>query len=315
MKHKGRVCWLGSIVLLALLVAGCSSSNGASAGGASSTKNMPATTPNQAASSHTSSTGQMQGQPRQSNNPSDSNGSQYLIKTLKVTMAVSDTRKVADELQTWISTADPKSTSAGMSYEQASDTTYNVSMNFSVQASLYPQIQQYLRDFVPPQKGRLLNFNETVQDVSNDYIDTQSRLTNLRGEQTRLLDLLSHAQVLGDILSVEQRLTDVEGQIETTEAHLKDLNGQVTFYTVSITLQPIATIAPQPQSLHAGWSIGQIFHDAFAASLTFAQGLATFLIWLLAFGIYIIPLAIIGWFVMRWRTRSQRVVPPPMSNA
>ena len=39
-------------------------------------------------------------------------------------------------------------------------------------------------------------------------------LTNLRGEQQRLLTLMGQAQSLSDVLTIEQRLTDVEGQIE-----------------------------------------------------------------------------------------------------
>ena len=66
-----------------------------------------------------------------------------------------------------------------------------------------------------------VSYNETVQDETNDFLDTQSRLTNLRAEQPRLLTLLSQAQNLGDTLQVEQRLTDVEGQIENIEVHLE----------------------------------------------------------------------------------------------
>jgi len=158
-------------------------------------------------------------------------------------------------------------------------------------------------------RGKLLSLNETVQDVTNDYIDTQSRLTNLRTEQTRLLDLLGHAQALNDIITIQDKLTDIEGQIEKIEAHLKQLNGQVSYYTIAITLQPLALVAP-PSPTPAGWSIGQTFHDAFTASLGFAQGLLTFLVWLLAYLIYIIPVAVLAWFVLRWRKRSLAISSP-----
>ncbi len=88
------------------------------------------------------------------------------------------------------------------------------------------------------------------------------------------------------MLTVEQKLTDVEGEIENTEEHLNQLTNQVTFYTISITLQPTAT-APTPPPAPIGWSAGQVFHDAFSASLAFAQGIANFLIWLLAFSFYL----------------------------
>ena len=224
-------------------------------------------------------------------------------------MAVKDTRKVASDLQSWISTTDPRSSSAGIDYELASENLYNVSLSFSVQSTLYPQVERYLRDYAPQNGGQLLSLTESVQDVSNDYIDTQSRLTNLRGEQTRLLDLLSHAQALGDIISIQDKLTDVEGQIETIEAHLKALQGQVSFYTISIALQPLSTATPAPTN-STGWNIGQTLHDAFAASLGFAQGLATFFIWLLAYLIYIIPVALLAWFVYQRRIRYIRASKP-----
>ncbi len=303
LRKKRRSLLLGMTILLTVLLVGCGgsgTSSGSNSGSGSLESNAPA-------KRSASSTGSSQGQ--QKNNPS-SDGPQYLSKTLKVGLGVKDTRKVADELQTWITATDTRSSSAGIDYEQAGDNLYNVSLSFSVQATLYPQVERYLRDYASQHGGQLLTFNESVQDVSNDYIDTQSRLKNLRGEQTRLLDLLSHAQALGDIVSIQDKLTDVEGQIENIEAHLKVLDSQVTFYTVAITLQPIATVTP-PLSASPGWNIGQTFHDAFAASLAFAQGLATFFIWLLAYSFYIVPVAFLIWFIFRWRTRSRSTVSPP----
>ena len=238
----------------------------------------------------------------------DLGATQYLVKTLNVGMGVKDTTKVADAIQTWIAATDTRSSSAGTTYNQAGDNLYNISLTFSVQASLYPQISLYLRDYATKNGGQLLSLNETVQDVGNDFIDTQSRLTNLRTEQTRLLNLLGHAQVLGDVITIQDKLTEVEGQLETIQAHLKQLNGQISFYTVIITLQPLATVvSPSPSS---GWSLGQTFHDAFAASLGFAQGLLTFVVWLLAYSFYIIPLGLLTWVLYRWRKRSRPIFAP-----
>ena len=288
-----------TLLLLTVFIVSCggsSSMSTAGSGSSVSTGNSGASSGGNVPSSTGSSS---QGQQKQSvNQPA-----QYLIKTLKVSMNVKDTTKSADALQTWITTTDPSASSAGITYEQADNNLYNVSLTFSVRSMLYPQIESYLRDYASHNGGQLLSLNETVQDVTNDYIDTQSRLTNLRTEQTRLLNLLSHAQVLGDVISIQDKLTDIEGQIETIEAHLKELNGQVSYYTVAIMLQPLALVVPSSPT-PVGWSIGQTFHDAFAASLGFAQGLLTLLVWLLAYSVYIIPVAILAWFAFRWRKRS-----------
>lgn len=225
-------------------------------------------------------------------------GPQYLIKTLTVSMTFSDTRKVATDLQNWIATTDPRSTSAGVTYQQQDTNRYQITMTFSVAAAAYPQVFSYLAGYAQTHHGTLNNLHETVQDVSNDYVDTTSRLKNLRTEQERLLSLLSQAKSLSDTLAIEQRLTDVEGQIEQIEAHLNALNGQTTFYNVTITLAPVYT--PSPESPATPWNPGQTFHDAFNAALGFGQGLLSVLIWLATFAIYIIPALVIFLLVRRW---------------
>lgn len=237
---------------------------------------------------------------------------QYLAKTLKVSMQVKDTRKVANELQTWISSADSRAISAGTDYEQVGDNSYDVNLTFSVQSSLYPHIYTYLRDYSSQNGGHLSGFTESVQNVTGDYVDTQSRLKTLHTEQSRLLDLMSHAQAMGDVVTIEQKLTDVEGQIETYEGRLKNLADQVAYYTVQISLEPISVTPPPPAE--PGWSLGQVFQQAFAASIVFAQVLLTFLIWLLAFVWYAIPVVIIVWLIKRFKLRLPRALPATLQR-
>ena len=291
------------LIILALLVAAC--------GGATttSTGNSPsAAIPGPA--QHSANANKSASQPGtpttgKSGTPS---AAQYLIKSLAVNMEVKDTRRVAADLQGWISTTDPSSSSAGIDYEQVGDNLYSVAMKFEVRATDYTQIKLYLEDYTTQHGGKLLSLHETVQDVTNDFVDSQSRLRNLKGEQQRLLTLLGNTTALGDILSIEQRLTDVEGQIEDTEAHINALSGQTTFYTVSISLQPIAFTPPPPPLSSNTWSGLKTLQDAWSASLAFGEVLVTLFIWLLTFSIYIVPAAAIAWFV--WLRRRARLVAP-----
>jgi len=291
-KYRNRIVLqgsLGMLVILALLLAAC---GGATTGNSAVETNAPAQhSASSSSQGSTSSSGQ-------STKSSLSVGPQYLIKSLQVNMLVKDTRQVASDLQSWIATADPRSTSAGINYEQTYDNFYNVTMTFSVTSTQYTQIEEYLAGYAQQHGGKLTSLHESVQDVSNDYIDSQSRLTNLRGEQQRLLTLLSNTTALGDIITVESKLTDVEGQIEDIESHLNALKNQTTFYLVTIGLQPMAPVAPPPPT-STPWSFGQVLHDAWSTALGFGQGLATLLVWLVVFCIYLIPVALVGWFIWR----------------
>jgi hypothetical protein len=288
---------LGILFILAFLLTACGS---ATTTGSSSGVAAPANAPAQQPGSSSSKKG---------SSSSASYGPQYLIKSLQVNMQVKDTRQVASNLQSWISTADSRSSSAGIDYEQTGANLYTVSMTFSVESIAYTQIEEYLAGYAEQHGGKLLSLHESVQDVTNDYVDTQSQLTNLRGEQERLLVLLSNTTALGDIITVEDKLTNVEGQIEDIEAHLNALKSQTTFYTVTIDLQPMSPATPSPTQ-QAPWSIGQVFHDSWSAALSFGQVLATFLIWLLSISIYLVPAALIGWYIWR-RTHPKRAVASP----
>jgi hypothetical protein len=297
--------FMGVVLLAALLLlAGCGGGSTAISGSASSNAGNAQTSDSSAAPA----SGGQQSAQSSTGKSASVDSQQYLIKTLKISMQVNDPRSAADDLQSWIATNDPRSTSAGADYEQYGS-SFTISLSFSIEASLYQQIERYVRDYASKHGGQLTALTEAVQDVTNDYVDSQSRLANLRVEQTRLQDLLTHTQTLSDIITVQDKLTDIEGQIETIEAHLNALTGQVKYYTITINIQPISSETPAPQA-QSGWNFAQILHDAFAASLTFAQNVLAFLVWLFAFLIYLVPVAIIAFFVRRWRRRAPAAPAP-----
>src|SRR5262249_32160489 len=201
--RRGSAVTVGVLMLALVLLAGCggaggsrSSASAGNGGGGTTTTTGPSGAP-------------LAGSPQA-----------YLVKTLHVNMAVTDTRRVAGDLTTWITATDPKATTSGQDYEQASDNLYTVMITYSVQATLYSQVEAYLKGYADQHGGKLLSLDENVQDITNDFVDAQSRLTNLRAEQQRLLDLYRTTADLNAILSIEQRLSDVEGQIEQIEAQL-----------------------------------------------------------------------------------------------
>lgn len=230
------------------------------------------------------------GQPAGSAAPS---GPQYLVKTLNVNMAVQNPRQTAAALQIWVTTTDTHASSAGLSYQQIGTNQYSVTLTFSVEASLYPQIERYLAAYPEQQGGQLVSLQESVQDVTNDYIDTQARLSNLRNEQQRLQTIMNRAQSLSDVLTIEQQISSVEGQIEQIEAHLNALKGQTTFYTVTISLMPLGTPAPG-LAKPTPFTPGQTLHDALAAALVVAEWLATALIWVAVFSLFAVPVALVA---------------------
>ncbi len=308
--HAGaRVALAAGLLAGLALLAGCGAATNGTAGSAQPFSGAQHSVAGGSAS-YGANTSTGASTPVASSNPASQPSAQYLIKALNVGMTVPDTRATANDLQRWITTTDPKAQSAGSTYSQDGD-QYDILLTFNVEASLYPQIKSYLTGYADQHKGKLLGLQETVQDVTNDYIDSQSQLANLRVEQTRLQTLMSQAGSIADILTIEQRLTDVEGQIEQIEAHLNQLNGQTTFYSIQIQLTPLSSYVPP---ITQPWNPGVVFHHALTSAQAFGQGLLTLLIWLAVYAIYIIPLCVIIWLVVRFmRRRSARLAAPTVS--
>jgi hypothetical protein len=223
-----------------------------------------------------------------------------------VTIEVKDTRAAAATILAWIMATDTKSTTMGQQYTDIGDGVYNVTVQISVQATLYPQVEQYLKDYAAKNGGTLLSLQENVQDVTNDYISTQAQIATLQTEHQRLLALLSQASSLNDILTLDQQLSTVEGQLQQIEAHQQALIGEVAFYNVTVNLQSTGLPASVTQP---GFSFGGTLHDAWNAAVVFAGWLAVLAIWLVVFSIFVLPVVTI--ILLIRAVRRRRIKSPP----
>jgi hypothetical protein len=311
---RSLAVFLGLSLTVALL-AGCG--NSATPGfGPEHSAAAPAQSSSSGNTSAAASSGSTSGNTSPAATPAPGGGPPYLVKALQVTIEVKDTRAAAATILAWIMATDTKSTTMGQQYTDEGDGVYSVTVQVSVQATLYPQVEQYLLGYPSKNGGTLLSLQETVQDVTNDYISTQAQIVTLQTEHQRLLALLSQASSLSDILSLDQQLTTVEGQLQQIEAHQQALVGEVTFYNVTVNLQ--STGLPTPPVTQSGFSFGGTLHDAWNAALVFAGWLAVVAVWLVVFSIFVLPvLAIVLLIraVRRRRIRSSPKVPAAVTSS
>lgn len=86
------------------------------------------------------------------------------------------------------------------------------------------------------QNSTVTKQSSQVLDVTDAYIDTESRLSALKAEKQALEALLNKAGSLSDIMAVQKQLTEVISQIEAAEAKLKKYNNEIEFDTVTLTI-------------------------------------------------------------------------------
>jgi hypothetical protein len=84
--------------------------------------------------------------------------------------------------------------------------------------------------------GTVQNRAIDAEDVDAAIVDEEARLRNLRSEENDLRALMAKGGKVDDILSVQQNLSDVRGQIEQLDAtHQHDLH-RVATSTISVNL-------------------------------------------------------------------------------
>ncbi len=316
-KQSGCVSrWFGASAVLALgfVLAACGGASGSansalsSQGGASGGSNLSAGS----ASTPSGSSGQ----------PTLPNGTPvnaYLIRALAVNLQVNKPLDVEHQITQDVLSMDPLAQPAGEQINQQSDGSYTVALTFAVSAAKYEAVKSYLGSFsatYPAFNSKLTGENETVQNVTTQYVDLQSRLKNLQTEQQRLLQLMSQAQNLADTLTIQDKLTDVEGQIEQIEGQINDLNGQTAYSMVTVNLASTAPApAPTPPAAPPKpWNPGQIFAGAGSAMIAVLQVVADILIWVGVFAVFWVPVVVGLYLRRRVRQRPAKPSAPSVST-
>ena len=75
------------------------------------------------------------------------------------------------------------------------------------------------------------------QDVTDEYVDTQSRLTSLRATEQALLKLLDRAQNVEHALQVQQEVAQIQLRIEEMQGRIKFLEQTSAFSLVNVNLK------------------------------------------------------------------------------
>ena len=85
---------------------------------------------------------------------------------------------------------------------------------------------------VTNENGKVTSRSVSSEDVSLDYVDVEAHLSTLEKEVERLEELLSQATELSDILEIEDRIYNVQAQLDSYKGQKRLLEGRVSYSTV-----------------------------------------------------------------------------------
>jgi hypothetical protein len=83
------------------------------------------------------------------------------------------------------------------------------------------------------------------EDVTAQYVDTESRLKTKKDIESRYRALLVKANTVKDILEIERELGEIRTDIEATEAQFRQMKGDIKYSTLHIVFhKPIEISNP-----------------------------------------------------------------------
>jgi hypothetical protein len=157
--------------------------------------------------------------------------------------------------------------------------------------------------------GKVKAIQQQSSDVTQQVVDVNSRIATQRAGLARMRTLLTKADTIGEVISVETELTRREADLEALLARQKSLAAQTEQATISVTLVRPGEAPPGPKPVERGFLHGlstgwHAFADSTAVALT-AVGAS------LPFAITAALIAVpVVWLVRRSR-RTPQPAPAP----
>lgn len=147
----------------------------------------------------------------------------------------------------------------------------------------------------------------TGQDVTDEYVDLQSRMRHLEATEERLLAFMDDAEDTEAALSVYDRLQNTQAQIEQVRGRIQYLEQSAAMATITLTITPSRLAQPIQVG---GWRPQGTLRDAFESLIRVLQFFADALIVivvLVAPVLALIALPLVGlFFLIRGAVRRRR---------
>lgn len=131
--------------------------------------------------------------------------------------------------------------------------------------------------------GKLVSRSVKGEDVSKNYYDTQTELKTLNAEEARVLDIMKNTTDMSDMLTAEQRLSDIDNQINQLTGELQQWDSLVDLSTVTITIDEVSEISTGKNSF--GRQLGTVLTDSLHALVKTLEVLMQIILAILPFAI------------------------------
>lgn len=220
-----------------------------------------------------------------------------IVRTVTMTISVVDVQEAYRQVERIA--IEQRGLIAGSQIRQDGDrTTGTITVRVPADPTTYQATLERLRGIA----DRVLEEQSQAQDITEEFVDLESRLRNLQATEDTLRALLARAQRIEDILPIQRELTTVRGQIEQIQGRKQALERRADLATITLQLRERGALGRN------GWDPGATLVQALAALAVGVRILATVAIWLVVWSPIWGGVILLIWLLRRfarprWRPR------------
>ncbi len=234
-----------------------------------------------------------------------------IVKNAEVSVLVEDSDVAIDRLTQIVGDAGGYIVSSRIWFEEYYGENYKyASITMGVPVEQFEVSLRRIRDLAI----RVLNETASGEDVTDQYVDLESRLRNLEATQARIQSFLEDAKTVDEALRINQELASIEAQIEEVKGRMNYLNDRSAFSTITVTVSPqlpdVEPATPTPTPTPVPWTPADTLEDATHTLVSAYQGIVEFAIWLFVAVLPVIaPPALVVWLIVKAVRRKPNKAP------
>jgi uncharacterized protein DUF4349 len=213
-----------------------------------------------------------------------------VIKTADLSLQVEDVRQAEAAVRAKVQALGGYVVKAENS---GSDEDMTSRITFRVPAQRFDEALSGVQGLAKKVLGRTVSGD----DVTEEFVDLQSRLRNLEATRDRLLTFLDKAATVEEALKVNESLSQIQGEVEQVKGRMQFLKQSAALSTVTVTLAPVPAVAPIVEE--GGWQPLAVARGALRSLVELGQGLANVAIVLLVWTPVWLPLVLLGLWARR----------------
>ena len=118
-----------------------------------------------------------------------------------------------------------------------------------------------------------------TQNVTAQYYDTQARMNAYQTQEAKLIEMMDLAESVEDIITIEEKLTDVRYMIESLQSSLNNWDRRVNYSTVDISVEEVSAYTPStPVKISYGERLVTSFVGSVKGAVEFFKDLLVFIV-------------------------------------